>query len=1052
MFSQRIVYILVLFLSLLNTGFSSCTFDDGSCQRISDPLNEFTISYSDSSLISEQNVELYRDGYRSNKVQLESLSSTTYSQVNPLLDSGSYTFKISATDIFGNSVPEFNEPFLFSNLVSMPPVVPVNIEIDGSTSSVVGKTQFPNQEVRVYRYGNTVEQIATTTSGVDGVFQVPLESLRNAGPKIELLGFESLLNGRPSAQLMRVVYFNFEKTGKFGSLGNLNSVFDNLEVKNPRTVKTGSKYITTSRNFFVGGSATGNHVLVNGVKTPVVGGEFGAFVLLNSYSPATDNEITIEDSSGTTTVTVEYLDINFRFQEIDEFERFVSGPSTQITGSTNIQVPFQVYVNGEFVSEITPDQNNEFNVNIPLDFKKNFVTFLGYDNEEFSTVIYKDESPPQVNLLSSSTISTNSNNVFLEITDDLGISTADTFEIRLGNTGLNYEIVGDVFVLDISSVDPGNYNLVVEGEDLAGNPISFSSQVTFSDTVVSIVDIRESDGRSIFYGDTIYVQGDQQTLSIIPGDIIAFDHIYLDGVEQTDYEINPEGVVSIDLDFQNDVGELELIYMAEDRVPKTTVINYVTDSEDPEIKFDYIKNPKRGLGETIFISGEIIDSNFNWNSFEINDIQPVRIGSFFEVTVTAANKLNIYGSDLSLNTISPPTLSSIIGVENSLPGLTSGDNLFSSAYQGIFSDVGAEEFMTISSFDGINSIDALLPSGNTNFPVPQREGVRGVLFKGKSPGQQEIFEIVPYTIDSTKPYARLFKEGSDYHLIIDGTFSEIPDEEISVSVLGTELAQLSFCAFMISTNSRCIDLGALQSTDSVSYEATDLAGNQNQESFQVSAAENLNVLDVNPDYHVYFEGIQQYAISENWYTQGKIKANSAVLDVKLSDGTQCLFDQISFYCPRNLDPGLNEYQVEVELYSLSGDGDNNDENCAKGECGIEILPSEYNIKINEILGDKVYFLQENYYYRGGTLSVLGELERDAVLKLLVDNEEKRRISGSEGSFLIDLDLTSQLSGVDSREIDLQVQGEDADGNEAFSQKVKLVYNRVLDALITIIIS
>jgi hypothetical protein len=748
----------------------------------------------------------------------------------------------------------------------------------------------------------------------DGTFQIEISGLVNG---INYVKFNSTFGGKVSADVERIVYRTDEDIFSFNTLANV----INVEIGD-----------TKDKNLYVSGTASGgDYVYVNGVKTKVLNGEYAAFVLINHG----ENVIKVEGSGEPQTATVYYNKENFKFKRLDLFSSIFSNPQITINGETNIDVPFSVYLNGNFIEEINPT-NNVFDINLNLDKQKNYLTLIGPNGETLERLLYLDTSAPEIEVVTADELAVGSEFVF-KISDDIGYD-FDTISLEINEkvySTNNLNVKGDYYSLKLENMQPGvkNYNISVSDKGsqltLKGGTFTLNEKPYLK----KILFIGDED--AFKFGNIIYTKSGNYDLDLEFSENVAFKKILIDGKEFIDYEIDSNGGITFSMNVNKDYSLINFTYIDGSKDETGNYIEYsdslevYTDKEKPLLELDYVNKPIFS-DENIIVSGKISDSNFRWDSLDINGIQPFKYGDNFEAYLTKEDVkggfLTITGSDYYGNNLEIKNgagdLLPIVDTSGE-PSITFRDNDYiNSVFEIIINNGDLEnQVYNLNYYDGMELGNSFISKG-MNLPLSQRAGLRPIAFETADLGGKKYISNNVLKVDYISPqiYFVDYNETSkQLEVIIDGTLTEPTSASLLATQNGVNIDEISTVDDYDKKgiNDVMYRFGNINDGDVIIIETADEAGNKNIREFTIGT----DVLDRN-DYSQNLPEVflnQVYADDGKIYFSGNIKSENVIsnFNVKNNNGVykSCIFDDISFYCSVDISGDENNIMLVPEAYN-----------------------------------------------------------------------------------------------------------------------------------------
>ncbi len=939
---KRLLFLFIILTSLISLGYSStCSFDldSNDCKKFTEPFNNFNLEFSQATEINNFEVSIFNKENPSNIIQTQVLNNQIRNIV-PFTESGVYTLRV---EFYNNaqikSEKEFD--FVFDNSKPFPPLVNLNLTSNTNSYLLEGSGDIGSKILGIR------EDLTEFQTDVDSNGNYQLSLSLNEG--LNYFRFYTVnSNGIKSEPLERII--NFDNSLTTNSDATTFEI-ENLLQNNFRTYIENEKYITSKRNFLISGKAPeserGKTIYVNGNPAFVDNSlNFGAFILLNEGI----NEISVETDSEQTTFEVIYLSPRFKFEQINVSK--VISSDLEISGKTNLDLSFNLYINGEFKEEIIPS-NTQFDYSTSdLKVGKNYIYLQGLNSESYSQIVYKDNLNPTIELLTPERIAYLNNLVF-KITDDTGIDSKN-LEIKIGEkifTSDNLNISSDFYTLDVSTVENGIHDYSITVTDRAGNSKSLSGVISIDNdnTLIERFNLREG----YFIGNSLFIKKGENQIILSPSRYIAFEKIYLDGVEQNNYEIKENSNVYLNLDFENKEGELELFFVNSDLDSSSFLVKYYTDEEKPKVELDYIQDSYAKENGIIKVSGEIIDSHFDYSSLNFNSQSNfLRFGNYFEAYVKEnGGNLEISGRDFSFNEIENGIFGGLIEKDIRTTDLEiSNENSNSNSLSGALKNNNANIKNFVYEYDGFNTQNSYL-GPNFNLPTNQRTGLR------------------------------------------------------SLNLKGIEQSNMKF------NNIKTISIG------------------------NPIVNENSNVA-----FKIYFTGNDKYTKESNYFIQGQVLTSSDLTSVKIGD-KNCEFDAYNFVCFVNLNSGENTFEIIAK---------NENTETTSDSYSITRVENDIENSITDVSGYGVFKSGSIYFINLNLLDLQSSVSKETINKLVIDSREVL-IGKKTGEFNIAVNLEDNLYGKNTDEIEISLKSQDEYGNEGVSNKITLVYNRVLQTILKIIV-
>lgn len=1033
MLKRLLVLIFIFICFTVTPAFSVCSFEssDPSCIRFSNSFHNFDLVFSPEDELKSFDVEIYNIENPSNKLKL-TIEDNSFRNLNPFTIPGVYVVEITSTSKAGIVSSETFE-YIFDPLETLPPVLDVEKYSDSSTLRLAGLSK-PSSNVLVSTSSGSSVNLNVDSNG-EFLGSVELNSGWN------LLDFKSIsLNGRTSESVKRLVHNGILNENPSSSVSSIS--LDDLTVLNKNSILESGKVITSNREFIVSGSLSGSNlegaiVYVQGNRVLAdSSGRFMSFVLLNEG----ENEIEVISNNQETSSVVVYGDLNFKFENFD-YDKVVGTNSVNFQVTSNLDLPFDTYVNGNYFSTVDISNSNADLTLNNLVSGKNYIYFEGHNAENFEEIIYVDSELPEIETLFKDNIA-NQNELVIKVTDDVSVDLS-SIEIDFGSgiriSSSNAEIVGDYFIFDITSIPNGNYNLEISASDTLGNKRTVTSPLSINKENTLIERISIIDGSVL--GNNIFLNGGEQKLVLVPSRFIAFEKIIMDGIEQIDYEIKSNGDVHINLDIVKSEGEILFKFINNEFVKFEQSYTYFSDDEKPTYELDYTTRAYSNGIDSVRITGEIKDSNFNWDSLSFNNKKNIlRYGNYFEAFIgpedIKSGNLNLVGFDFSENSFENSVVGSLLFIESEEIE-TFFEKFSSNSFEGSF-DNTKSNINFISKYDGFDTI-SIPVLDSFELATPDREGIRSINLDATSSSNKRIKSKSTVSVDVSNPEI-YFTEGDDdtIKIIIDGTLSPVNMETLDIKVNSENLDTLSFCSdyTRVGVYDLCVEILSTDVLD-IQVSLEDEVGNRASKTFTGNFDQ---ILEENFLMKIYFTGNDLNYIDNIGVIQGKVMSPSILENVKIGN-TNCEFDDYNFVCPSHMTFGENEFTItatNVKSEEVSSTFIQN------------LIRDDLDVEIEGLTGNALFNVGEDFFTLADNVNVLGEVNRDSFISVLIDDREVRSGRG-DNTFTIPVDLSSHQSGKVSDELDIKLKVEDDHGNIAFSDKIKLIYNRIAQTLVSVVI-
>ena len=1067
LFKNIFISLILVLISVFAVNADVCQFGDynSDCVRFTNSFVTFNLNFDDiDNYAGDLNVEIYNRDFPANKISVKIEDSIKVKNIEPFVSSGVYVLRVLAKNK-GGEITTKNFEFIYDNSKPMPPVIPLNYFYGDSLINIQGSTQFPNTEVHM-KIGGNDEKIISDLNGNFNFSNVGLSSGLNLVKFYTHTYIDSEI-------IERVIYGGYKPSFSDSILITGITIDTLLQNLNDYTIYNSGadKYITSKRNFYISGTSNPNGVVyINGNPTPVdANGKYGGFILLNEGV----NKVVVESKNGEVfkNIFIEFISHNFQFLEFNT-SKVVSSSSTIITGKVNYKLNFDVYLNGNYIKTfnyLNYLDSGIFSFSISgLVPGKNNLLLKGLNGEEIYSTIYYDSELPEIKFVGSNKIA-NNNELFFKVTDDIGFDIND-LEISIGSTsfqGNDLNVKGDYYYIDISDIEDGSYQYLVQVVDRVGKSNSLSGNININKDNV-LIDYFKFDGlisnlnsdSGFVMGNDLYVKSGMNRLVLIPSKLISFNKIYLDGKEIIDYEISSSGEVNINLNFENDTGVLKFEFMDKTRQSVFQEFNYFTNSVSPKVDLNYIRKPLVSGVDRVLVSGKIISNIFDWNSLRVNGGNFIRYGNNFESNVELVgdgiNNLVISGNDYFGNNIENNSFGSLLFKDSTNVNLIF-QNFQRDGFNGTIDEPNSRIYEYINSYDGLNIGGAYI---NTNFKLPsvQRLGLRSINLKGIKESGIEFndYDLVSIDILPPKIYFINFSTGK-LKIVVDGTLSDVDDNSlIIIDGSGNTITPISECNDYNNyfTHSKCYELD-LNGQVYIEINVSDVFGNSVKTEYHITDGLNLPNFE-NSKSKIYFNGNNKLTSDSHYFLQGQIRGTKPITSVTL-DGSDCVFDDFNFVCSSDLSVGMNSLDVKVITLpdiidnegNLGNPGD--DDSIVEDHFDVELVSDyDFGLKLLNLSGNDLYYYDGNYYLIGDELEVSGYVNKSNLISVLVDGEEY--LTGiHNNSFLIDVNMSNAIIGKEKSDLKIQLKAEDEFGNVQLSNIISLIYRRVLETLVSVVI-
>ena len=1007
-FFAKLVLVSIFLLGMISSVHAVCDYGNAdSCPVFTS--DEFNIEVEGGDF-KEYNVEIY-DFISNNQFQ------TNQTQVEDTFKyPGVYEVTSYPIDQAGNTRNTNKQKFVFDNSKPLPPVVDGKISGNFSVS-----VPYKGDEVVIK---NSNGEILTTQQATNSN-EIEINSLSHQG-YIELYTKRNNLVSDPT----RKFYHTAEASSQNQLANGIQLNRDEMRKANQISVSNSKE-----RNFYVEGTAQGEYVIVNGQKVALHNGQFGVFIPLN------DGTNTIEvlgANQETISYNINYNSEFFHFQQIS-VEKLIDSSSSTIQGKTSTNKPFLVYVDGNYYQNITP-QNGEFSFQLSnLQQDKTYLQLKGYDGADYETYIYKDQSAPTIESLHSSTLNQKEEMAFL-IKDDLGVKdTSISLEIN-GDTYTYSDFTkkGNFYTFPMKWFSSGEYEYQLTIEDRFGKIQTITDKIKVNDKLVpqnfsiSGQGVKaEKIGNQFFFSKQSTI-----TMELSMEEPFAFKHIYVDGYDQTNYEIFSDNSMKLEISSNdlNQQGNITFIYVNSDKEEFEKTYSYQVIPQ-PSVELESLSTSVVDeKGNYNSMAGEISHKKFlNTNSVKINGVKPLWFGKDFETYNKKNKEIKLTGYDILQRPISlKSTNTNVLKQEQTLPEKT----LQEESSKRLNLDYSSSNVNQLLFIDSLSYKDFQYTAivSNSEFSSNQ-EGLQAVPLNGKGNSGKELSTYLIQSVDNTKPQVYKNTQNNKTRIILDGTLSPISVNSVNFGQTST-----SNCEETNFQYQQCYLLEN-NSIEQLELSFADEAGNEFNQQIEIENLPELNqTSSIEPK--LYLTGNDKTTTKNLYYIQGNYIADTQPESISTTQG-ECEYDEYNFICMINLSVGENP--VEVSLTTQ-------DETTIKKNWTIEKPQVNESIELDTIQGDEsVYSFGGIKYYFGGDVDLLGETSTQGPVVIEI-NGRPTYFDNSNEQFVQDLEkeLSYESQDVEDKLITLQAKTKDEEGREIKSDKLRIMYSKLQELLVSII--
>ena len=598
---------------------------------------------------------------------------------------------------------------------------------------------------------------------------------------------------------------------------------------------------------------------------------------------------------------------------------------------------------------------------------------------------------------------------------------------------------GDYYLLPTKLLESGQVEIFLS--DRVGNTISSTHSITLENSRPIPLNMTVSGSKFKLLGNhMVFSKLGNQELSFVMEGPFAFEHIYLDGVDQTNYEIFSDNSLELNFELENNSGEIRFIYV--DEQGRKFSREYTYEVVDPQVlhveSLSNLHFEQRGNSLSLtgfFDKAEFIDKN----SIKVNGVKPLWFGNNLEVHSIRDDDITISGYDILSRSITSSTqvsnqidYSSSLNANRAIPSKTLTLDVRSS---------NPNQLYFMGSFDSQSQKNTYFEDSGI-YSSAQIQGKRVVSTALFANGDsQEIFH--EQILDSVEPMIYLSEQENSNYLIVDGTFSDV-EENYEVDV------QTSSCSFTNSPYQKCFEI----EKEITQFQATfrDRAGNTLTGNFLVEDLPLLNsTYSKTPK--IYFAGNQKITSKDKSYISGHYISQDYPVSISTSQ-VNCTYDEQNFGCPVQIAPGENSYELTFEF--------ENQEITKKWN--ITRPEQEVDLSLDSITGDEnIYNLGGLTYYFGGNVSISGlstipqdssyssQTHPDSVVLEINGRKVYKKVSGT-GVLTLNLgdELSIETQDVDEKIISIRASSFDEQSGESQSNVLTLMYAKLNELLVSII--
>ena len=1035
------VFVIVLLFCVFSLYAQECQIDSygSECIIFDSPYNIFNLDISDEDDLDSFNARIFNKYNINNEIQV-SIEENSIENLDPFTEPGVYILEVVAYNRRKTpTVKEFE--FIFDNSNPKPLVIEPNLRTDTNEIIIIGYGNPLHTVVAQRKNGDILREMRPQENGT---FSLTLNNINSNNRALVYFHSENA-NGIKSDTIERIIYFEEESPSNEQNVGSI-TISDLSLVTPSNTVKVSeNSYISKKRNFYVEGTLTGTTqkgvpVYINGNKVlSASDNTFAGFVLLNKG----ENILEIKTKEVSTYVNVTYLDMDFRFTSNPlEDVKVVSQNTLTINGSTNVDLPVIVYVNGEGSSLVVQDGTYSTQI-IGLKSGKNYVYIEGYNGEYISDYIYYDTQEPQIEVVSETSFLNNSYDLVFKITDDTGVD-LETMDVIIDGVEVStnkIQRVSNYYMVNLRSYADGEHSYKVVARDRVLKSSSISGTFSINPDLTSIgrIDFDERLSRRI--GNHLFLQEGMNRLKLHFSENVAFKSVKLDGREVIDYSINSDDSVDLRLNISEPSGELVLVYINSKGDVFTRNFKYYSSLGESILKLNYVDKSGYGQGSFARVSGQIIGSSFNYSSLRVGGSNNyVLYGDYFEAIFLPGSSSDslVRGYDISGNKVEIELPVFYDDSSNSIK-LDRHSKLISGRMD------GSNDYTNslVYSYEASDSNLFIINDNGFKLSPVDRLGLRAPLLKGIESSRNSFDSYRGIiSVDNMKPKVYFVSSGGDVNVLIDGTFSDIDTGSLNIMVDGSP-SNLGGCSNYdkISLHDDCYSVSGGASR-AISVNVSDMAGNSLYKEFTGTLNSNPEREDI--DFEIYFNGNDLLTNKDYGVIQGQITSKSILTDVSVN-GDSCHFDDFSFVCFIDLSRGANSFTVNTR--NLGGDETEKEIVITRDDLlSIEITGlSQKGISFD--ISDVQFANDFNVFVINGTV------DRNVSVSTLINDccQENSKEPKAKGEFTIELDISQRVFGKSEDEFNVSLRAIDDLGNEATSNKIKFIFKRVFSTIIQIFV-
>ena len=1044
---------------------------------------------------------------------VESGIKSIYSPLILNLDSKRYTFEITVSDFFGNSITKSID-FTISNVTNY------KIALKNESNYLIPKTYYTSKDSLNFIFNTSPISPTITFNGNsisvfgNGDYYFTINNI-DFGKNVLVI---DAVNNPDSKTIYEIYRINSSEN--YLNIVDINKTNKRLIFNN--TVDGINNYISFSKNVLIEGESN-NRVYVNGKY--VGKGNFSYYYNLNDNNNYNTIVIKSVDELGNSIekrFNILYAESsNYLIYSI--FNNFVNNRNFQFTfNTTNNYGAFSVYLNGELDSILLP-QDKKITLNLELKEGINYLIIKNSNKEVFNSFIFYDNTPPVVELLNNNLYY--GEGLVFHYFDDSGINSlslnltavcGDSNELNFDNS--DFKVLSNYLILNYT-FSSSSCNFSLNLKDKSGNTFErnyndvtidrnfyirnikdISNNVNI--TKSSLIVLSEGDFKFEFNKDFIvnFIKiDDNPILNYEYSNPLSNNHYLIFSLHS--YDIKPKGNLTLSIFEVDESGNIGTLHEYN--------FIYYSNNYRSNFSIDYIDKYVSIDDKGFKIFGSFDNEILDYQSLNINNEKPNFIfGNKFYTTSDSDNLEysycvfdNIYCESDNLNNILSFDSTSLDILNDDYIGKEFINNTL------INVDQNTNNYVMISKFDGEGYNNYIIENPfklytkNTLLDYNKNK----ILFNEFSYNTKELF--FNSNFDYRKPsYRYSFNDNklniylSDYEknnlkniTLVNLTGGEITEGEDSnkyffnIEEDGTYYLTMEdksgnilkdvFYLNRNNVNSDLEDSQIISNLDEITIDNSivDIIVDG------ISQGNSLegNNLDLNVDGEIDITLVNEDGSTSSYVISGGDSNNDnnniPVVDFSLNscqiyENENLYIDIVTsraiqnlsinnHYCSMGFSSNENFYSFECPFDSQDNqnlvinyeDGLYFEENLDLSGCNFEF--SNLDLNLNNLEAEKIFYLNGIYITNDILVDIIGNVSKPAFVKVLINGDEVYSNSYEGGSFTIkNLDFNDFVSGgEDDKSLDIQLEAETGE-QHSVSNIVTLLWKKVLDNVVEVVIS